>query len=243
MFLKFKMNKLTEKKYWELFWKNLKLPCQFSKDYAHKRIYSILDKFINPKAKKVLEIGGCPGKWAHYFNQKFSLICDSMEYSKETINITKKNYELLNIPGKVFFGDITQKIKTKYKAKYDIVISEGLFEHFKKGEKIFENHLTLLKKNGLLIIGVPNNIGSPFYNFLSRIDKESYEGHRHVSIKEFRKLAFKNNLKILFCNYIGVFHIGLVGTPNISFFLKKLFTFIYIFQEKILNFFNIKKES
>lgn len=205
------MARLTEKSFWEETWENLPLPAPFLADYSHQ---IILRKFLYIIKKnksnigKFIEIGGCPGRWADFFTRNFRATCDMIEYGKNNCRIAQKNYQLLGISGKIFNQDIFHN--TLKKNSYDIVLSDGLVEHFDEMLPIFRKHAELVKKGGLLVIGVPNIKQSRFYDFFAKKDKASYKGYRAVEKNELISAAKKLQLKILFCDYLGVVNPGLV---------------------------------
>lgn len=235
-------NKLTEQKYWRDSWKKIKLPARyFYENYSHIIISDLIDKFISPEYKTFLEIGGCPGRWADYFYTKHRMVCDSMDYDEDNVKLTQENYKILGIEGKAFVDDITHENINPLK-KYDVVLSDGLVEHFIDSREIFKNHLKYLKKEGLLIIGVPNIKRSWFYDYFSK-NASGYSGYRHVSIEELKEYTINNNLSILFCGYIGVFNPGLVNTGNFNFLMKNAFTVVDIFSSFFMGALKIRKES
>jgi len=235
-------NNLSHKTFWHQNWLNIKLPTKFWTDYSHQIIDNKIKKYISKNFSTCIEIGGCPGHWADYFYHQHHLISDSLDYDENNIKITQKNYQLLGVKGKVIFGDITKK-NTLPNNKYDIVLSDGLIEHFKNSSQVFKNHIELLKNNGLLIIGVPNIKKSIFYNFFSKFDQKSYQGFRHITIEELHQLAGDNKLQILFCDYIGVANLGLINNK----YFPKIIIIFHIFLNYFLDLFlkksKIKTES
>lgn len=184
-------NNLTERDFWNENWKNLILPARFFNDYAHKILSAKIDKYISySECKSFLEIGGCPGRWADYFFTKHKMVCDSMDYDAGNLLLTEKNYKMLGIKGSCFIGDVMNSDAVHVKL-YDIVLSDGLVEHFIDSSEVFKNHLKYMKKGGFLIMGVPNIKKSWFYNIFSKLDKKGYDGYRHVSKKELLEHAKK----------------------------------------------------
>lgn len=237
-----KSNNLTEKEFWNYSWKCLKLPARFFNDYSHDILSKKIDKHVEHDYKNFLEIGGCPGRWSEHFFSRFGMICDSMDYDVENVSLTKRNYRMLGIKGNCFVGDVTNNTETSANL-YDVVLSDGLLEHFVDSSKVFKNHLKYLKKEGLLIIGVPNIKKSWFYNYLAKFDKVGYVGYRHVDKNELLKYAQDNELEIFFCGYIGVFNLGLINFNIFNVFLCKLFVAIHILFSFVIKTLKIRKES
>jgi SAM-dependent methyltransferase len=236
-------NNLSSNSYWEKIWNGIELPAKFFDNYANERISDIIQKFISDKNyKNVLEIGGCPGRWAHYFSSKNNLICDSSDYNEMNVRITEQNYKFLGINGAVYLDDIRDPKYHSLK-HYDIVISQGLIEHFRDLTEIFKNHLRYLNNGGTLIIGVPNIKNSFFYRGLQNFDKKILDTFRNVSQLELESLARESHLEILFCGYIGVFNLGLVNFTNFRKISKKILIYFSAIADRALKIAEIKKES
>lgn len=236
-------NNLTDKKYWSDSWKEIRLPARFFyHDFSHSVVDSLISKFMSGTEKNFLEIGGCPGRWADYFDTKHKMSCDSMDYDENNVKIIKKNYELLGIRGDVFCGDITDSSFSSGK-QYDVVLSDGLLEHFADSREVFRNHVKFLKQGGLLIIGVPNIKESWFYDFFSKHDRKSYIGYRNVDVWELNELSLENDLSVLFCGYVGVFNIGLINMNSYNLSIKIIMLVAHVCLSGLLNIFGIRKES
>jgi len=236
-------NNLTEKNYWNANWKKLNLPAKFFNDYSHKISYEKIGKYIvGYNYKSFLEIGGCPGRWADFFSKKYNLVCDSVDYDEDNNKITEENYKLLKIKGSIFCKDISLN---NYRAekKYDIVLSDGLLEHFGNSDVIFDNHVKHLSEGGLLIMAVPNIKESWFYHIFSKHNKENYSGFRHIDKFELVDHARRNNLDILYCDYLGVFNIGLVNFKKKSYVKNKFITAIYLISSFLLEKNKIRRET
>ncbi len=234
----------TDKKYWKKNWKNLKLPARFGNQYSRRVISSKILNIIKENKISIfttIELGGCPGKWAEFFNRKFEAFSDIIEYEKHSAKITEKNFKLLKIKGKVYNEDAFKN--TAPKNYYDIVISSGLVEHFDKLDLIFKKHIELARPGGLVIISVPNLENNTFYS--RHIDTEkSLKIQRPIDILELKKATKDNNLKVFYLGYLGVLNYGLTGPDKrIDDFKSKLKTLFYISVEKLLRVFSIKRET
>jgi len=247
-FIIFLSMELSSKKYWEDNWRDLKLPAKYLKDYSHeifaKKIKKIFQK-ENFRLKNFIEIGGCPGRWADFFNTNFGAICDVIDYEKRGCALTRKNFKFLGIKGEIYNQDIFHN--SLKKESYDVVLSSGLIEHFTKLKPIFEKHYELLKKKGILIISVPNLKTSTFYDFFATKHKKSYSNYRAVSKNALWQLAKNKKMKILFCDYLGVINLGIVKrTILINNFFKKIrriFDYFFSGLDCLIALSHIKKES
>lgn len=237
--------RLTKKEYWETGWKNMQLPASFLDDYSHRVIskkFLETIRGLNIKPEKIIELGGCPGRWPDFFSKNFSCVCDALDYGENNCEITRKNFELLGISGNIYNQDLFDN--TLAKESYDVVISDGLVEHFETMGEVFGKHCELVKKGGLLIVGVPNIKQSSFYDYFAKKDPVGYAGYRAVEKKELIDAAVKYGLKIKFCGYLGVINLGLVGWGFVkNKYAKHAVSYFLEAVNRILKIIRIKKES
>ena len=98
---------------------------------------------------KVLEIGCASGSFLEFLTRD-GIEAVGLEINKNAIDIAlKKNIHVLN--------ESVEKHAIKKKEYYDIVCSFQVMEHIPDVYNVIKASLNCLKKNGLLIISVPNN--------------------------------------------------------------------------------------
>lgn len=180
----------------------------------------LLKKFLIPSTKNrknviINDFG--PGNWL-YLNvliglQKniFELKIVGLDYSKEAMSFglnkyasllkNNKNVKILTKP-----GNLNIQIKSIRSSSVDCVISMETLEHLPSDDVIFKEFYRILKKDGVLIISVPNN-NSLFlskdwfmYTFNSKklIKKDKIVGHlRRYNHDSLLKLAKGLNMKLL----------------------------------------------
>ena len=79
-------DKLTEKEYWENYWKTIQLPLEIKRENCAPNISAELDVFERylPKAKlSALEIGGAPGQYLAWFHKTLGYEVSCLDYSDE----------------------------------------------------------------------------------------------------------------------------------------------------------------
>ncbi len=131
-------------------------------------------------------------------------ICGAKNYLKKTIFI---------------HGDITNPPKNLF-GKFDTVIMLEVLEHIDKDFETLKIIYELLKKNGKLIISVPNK------HFLHLINPVRYTQHkRHYSISEITLLLEKVGFKIK--------HVNTVESPKLIFDLYVHLFCKYILHKKV----------
>lgn len=154
------------RKEWDSFWSSKDSrtgPASWSK----RRMVAILDKYACP-GLRVLDAGCGSGFFSRYFILKG---CEtySLDYSQEALNLTReftqgkaRDYVCADLLD-VGFAD-------RHAGRFDIIFSDGLFEHFSSVEQgqIFTNFKKMKKDGGKIITFVPNRytawrVLQPFY--------------------------------------------------------------------------------
>lgn len=88
-----------------------------------------LKRFLPKEGEKFLcEVGCAPGKWMAWLAKSFGYEVEGVDYAENEAEITKRNLNLQQVPGRVlvtdfFAADIAQH-------RYDTVFSSGFIEHF-----------------------------------------------------------------------------------------------------------------
>lgn len=112
--------------------------------YEHKIVEQIIKK---EKPKNLLEIGCGNGSFVKKISSQ-KIKVTGLEINKNEIN-KNQNFEILD--------ETIEKHSENNKGKYDIVASFQVLEHIKNPMNFINSSLDTLKKNGLMIISVPNN--------------------------------------------------------------------------------------
>ncbi len=245
---------LTELEFWEAYWKNNKNDVVEVKHSPKKlflnEILNVFDKYLPPKAQSsILEIGGAPGQYLMYIQKKFGYAVSSLDYSEIGNKQTYLNYERAGIPITLYnrnlFGDNTDL------PKFDIVYSLGLIEHFDDPMPSIKKHLELLKPGGILVLGVPNLTGIYSF-FLKKLSPTFNVTHNlnTMNIDNWDVIEKENNVKKIFCNYVGGFEPLLMkknhGNGVLShfyLFIVKVLMVVFSFNFPFLRRYNSKKWS
>lgn len=148
----------AEKSDWESVWKKKDAGYdQLLQDVESRQITVLIKKYFT-KSDKVLEAGCGDGKFVFYFNSKgYNLI--GLDYVDSVINKNKELARQAGLDENAFqVGDVTDL--RKYENQFDVYLSMGVIEHFKKEEQqlIIRNACLCLKKGGKVVIAVPNLI-------------------------------------------------------------------------------------
>lgn len=210
--------KLTTKAYWEQY---------YAHNHAQKKhiihVCSAYDKYWdiliqqNAQNKSLIEIGGYPGRYLAYVGSRYNLNVTCLDYNSDTAQIKNclkamevHNYELL-------VEDFTTY---EPENQYDFLLSNGFIEHFENFDEILDLHVKYLKKNGRMLVMIPNMRGYiKFYKYL--VDYKNLKIHNLKSMRKtvFESFAERNNLKVIHLSYFGGFPLNVHQKLN---FLQKV---------------------
>ncbi len=146
---------LPKEKNWDYFWK-LNADSRFTKkSWSKIRMTRLLDEIVK-EGMTVLDAGSGSGFFSSYFISKNCNVY-SLDYSEDALSITRrltKNKSVGYLKENLLdsgFGD-------RYAKKFDLIFSDGLFEHFdsKDQKKIMENFKRVKQKEGIIATFVPN---------------------------------------------------------------------------------------
>lgn len=196
--------KLSEKEFWENYWKTNKIDGgeikRSKRSLSTNSILDILDKYLPVKEGfHTLEIGGAPGRYLIYMGKNFKYHLHSLDYSKVGNEQTIKNMRTALIPVKVYEGDLFSESFNKDLPLFDIVYSLGFIEHFQDLNLVVKKHTELLKPGGILLLGVPN-LGGIYRIFLKRTATDILAIHNldSMKIENWKKFEKDLNLTSLF---------------------------------------------
>lgn len=202
---------LTDKKYWSEYWKNqtpFSTPQNYFIDKYSKELLIPFNKYLSKKKNlSVLEIGGFPGHFlldlARKYNFKKVGILDYC-FSQPDIIVEKFKMEGYNLD--VYEKDLF-KDELLNVTPFDVVYSMGLVEHYHDIEKTTQKHLECLKKDGILIIGMPVFLGINKWlaKFFSPENFTTYYVHI-MNDKLWKGLPEKLKIELLYSDYVGGFN-------------------------------------
>jgi 2-polyprenyl-3-methyl-5-hydroxy-6-metoxy-1,4-benzoquinol methylase len=202
---------LTEKAHWENRWIRIRAPKEIRRDTKHavnSELIKIFDTYLpRQRGLKILEIGGAPGQFLAYLAREFGYAAHAIDYSTIGCDKMREAFEIANVDATIYnrdiFGDLSDL------PRFDIVFSMGFIEHFSDLDSIVGKHLELLKKQGVLLLGVPNYRGISL-SVLKRLAPQKLSMHNFeaMDIKNWESFEKKYGLKTIFKAYIGGFNPG-----------------------------------
>jgi len=200
---------LTDKKYWDNYWRNITLPMEIKYNRADPFINEILKIYkrhlpVNPEFS-LLEIGGAPGQYLAFFNKTFQYQISLLDFSEIGLKKAEENLRILNIPCTFYEINIMSDSLNSLPL-FDIVFSQGFLEHFRDPGVVLKKHLELLKPGGLLLLGIPNLRG--IYSFFLKILAPEMLKKHNLAVMDrntWSVLEAEEGLRSVFKGYIGGF--------------------------------------
>lgn len=212
-----KKEKSELQKRWDNFWHKEKRGRFIHISWSKKRVLNILNRYIK-EGMIILDAGCGSGFFSSYFISK-NCNTYSLDYSQEAMMITKKQTQ--NRATEYIYRNLLDKnLDVDYSKRFDIIFSDGLFEHFSLDEqdKLLRNFKMMKKEHGFIVTFVPNRytlwtIIRPFFmrgikekpftlRGLRRIQERN--GYRVIEIGGINVLPFKFSPERLFGKYFSM---------------------------------------
>jgi 2-polyprenyl-3-methyl-5-hydroxy-6-metoxy-1,4-benzoquinol methylase len=165
---------------------------EFNKETFMWRFYKLLLNGCDFRGKKVLEMG-CGTGINTITMAKYGAKITFLDFSKNALNIVKRNMESAGVTGELVLGDI---FDYDISNEFDIVHSEGVVEHFTGPERqlVVEKHANAAKKGGNVVLIVPHvgSLGYRIGKFLSEITGSWIHGKEYPYTKNELKARMEN---------------------------------------------------
>ncbi len=204
---------LTDPTYWDDYWRDLELPADVTPGVhtAIDPILEVIDRFVaSDSPLSVLEIGGAPGRFLAHIWRRFGHRVCLLDSSPVGIEVARRNFNLLGVPGEVIGGDFL--VSYGAAPQFDVVLSLGLIEHFGDAQSAVAAHLRYLSPGGTLIVGCPNYQGVNLA-LARRFSPSSLRGHNvdATRIDVWQRFERELGLEVRFRGYIGGFQPAMFG--------------------------------
>ena len=149
------IKELPKEENWDDYW-DANTDSRFTKrSWSKARMMNVLDTIVK-EGMSVLDAGSGSGFFSNYFISKGCNVY-SLDYSEDALKITRR---LTGGKSKEYLKEdlLDPKFGEKYPKKFDIIFSDGLFEHFSEEDqgKIISNFINVKKDNGVITTFVPN---------------------------------------------------------------------------------------
>ena len=152
---------VTSPAHWDNYWRHrgaLPVEMMLGADTVTTSILTVLDRWADAGERlSVAEIGGAPGGWLVHLWRRFGHQITVIDSSPVGVEMTRRNFDLLGVPGSVLQRDIFSVDPPI--PQFDLAYSLGVIEHFADVTAVVAAHLNYVKPGGRLIIGCPNFLG------------------------------------------------------------------------------------
>lgn len=140
---------------WDKYW-DTNTDSRFTKvSWSKKRIIQQLKPFIK-KGMKVLDAGCGSGFFSDFF-VKMGCEVYCLDYSEQALQVARR---VTKNKAHAYLNEdlLDPKFPGRVKGKFDLIFSDGLFEHFppSKQRRILKNLIAVKKKTGIITTFVPN---------------------------------------------------------------------------------------
>lgn len=212
-------SELTDESYWDGYWQERvqQLPLEVDRESSNLQVRAILDVFdahLPPADSSVLEVGGAPGQYLAYLHRRSRCRCAVLDYSAPGCALARENFRALGTELAVYQCDL---LTAELTDRFDFVYSLGLIEHFVDYIAAVKAQAKLVRRGGILLIGVPNFRGVNGW-FARHIDRARFESHnlKVMEVETWDIFEQSLGLERLFRGHVGGFEPGVFTTPPAS---------------------------
>ncbi|MGL4629816.1 MAG: class I SAM-dependent methyltransferase [Leadbetterella sp.] len=167
-------DQLTTRQFWLDYWES-KEGLVFKVPNTYPFLDSLERLIKQDDYKTLLEIGGFPGYFSVWVKRNLGVEATLLDFVVHT-----KILNELEIANQLNYGEVevieADLFHYNSQKKYDLVISNGLIEHFLDTQNIILKHVEQLKSGGTLLITLPNFKSLNGW-FQKVFDKENYNKH------------------------------------------------------------------
>lgn len=163
---------------WSDYWEEVG-EVRFEEEPFNWRFYQLLLEDFDFSGKKVLEVGCGTGIDSIHMGLEGADI-SFLDQSKKALELVEDNLKRFSVEGNLIRGDAFEQ---DIEEEYDLVHSCGTVEHFTgdKRQDIVDIHARAVKKDGLVVLIVPNKRNLPYMvgKFLSEKAGRWVYGREH----------------------------------------------------------------
>jgi SAM-dependent methyltransferase len=211
------MRDLTDERHWNSYWEDqAHTSREISREAANlqtQAILDVIDSYLPASGASVLEVGGAPGRYLAYIHRRCDCRCAILDYSSAGCALARENFNALDVELDVYQQDL---FAAGLANRFDFVYSLGLIEHFDDFGAVVAAQAKLVKRGGVLLVGVPNFRGVNGW-FARRIDRERFESHNLAAMEAAGWDGFEHELGLqrLFREHVGGFEPSVFATRAI----------------------------
>ncbi|MFA6121776.1 MAG: class I SAM-dependent methyltransferase [Sideroxydans sp.] len=170
----------------------------------HETLYGMIGRYCE-KPSRILDVGSGPG-WSEFYLSSMGYEVTGVDNEPTLVELAKRRAELLGVSAEFEVADAFDL--SAYHAKFDLVFSCGVLEHFDR-----EVTVRLLKEQALCAKYVLVEIPTRYTAYTGEITDE-----RFYSVSELAKMVGEAGMDVVACFGYG----DLVATPLQVFFRRVL---------------------
>ena len=143
-------------------------------NFNHKVTFqSIFLKHVQESAS-VFEFGCYPGSYLKFLGEKKLCELNGIDYASYLPEMISR-FRIQGLPvNQIIQSDI--RSFASYDLKFDVVYSVGFIEHFDNVTAVLDQHVSLLKESGMLIVAMPNFRYCQYF-LRKYLNSKTLEGH------------------------------------------------------------------
>jgi 2-polyprenyl-3-methyl-5-hydroxy-6-metoxy-1,4-benzoquinol methylase len=213
---------LTERSYWEDTWQSVELPkpvdlsdrsLRSHANMVFHRYFSDILQTAGVQNGRLVEIGCAQSKWLPYFAKIHGFTVTGLDYTAIGCARASELLRRAGCQGEIVQGDMFNPPENM-KARYDVVLSFGLVEHFPDTAGAIRACAALAKPAGLIMTVIPNMVG--IIGMGQRwLDRIIYYKHVPLDGEALRAAHEKCGLGVLQCGYLMSANFAVINHSNL----------------------------
>lgn len=164
-------------------------------NFTYKIVLGVLNKYLIPKRKNILDIGCGAGTICYYLADKGYNVM-GIDISQNAIDVCNKSAEILGLKKNLLFKKMNYPDESP-SGKFDSVLCLEVIEHLTDDKLAVKKIFLLLKPGGVAIISTPSK-NAPLYRFGYAREFDKRVGHlRRYTVQELTKMFIDEGFEIL----------------------------------------------
>jgi 2-polyprenyl-3-methyl-5-hydroxy-6-metoxy-1,4-benzoquinol methylase len=214
---------LTERAYWDGTWQSVELPKLVDlsdgglRNHANIVFHNYFAEALRTASVHdgaLVEVGCAQSKWLPYFARIHALSVTGLDYSELGCARARELLRIAQCRGEIIQADMFNPPEN-LKARFDVVLSMGLVEHFPDTASAIRACAALAKPGGLILTLVPNMVG--IVGLGQRwLDRAVYDRHVPLDSEALRAAHEKCGLSILRSGYLMSANFAVINHPNLK---------------------------
>jgi len=222
------------KEYWNDLWTGGDLPAALDprdprlRNWINRRFHQAFQRAFakcETSSMTLLEVGCGKSALLPYFVKEFHFKVFGLDYSPIGCEKAKAVLQANGVEGDIVCADLFAPPDIMVNA-FDVVVSNGVVEHFEDTASCISAVSRFIKPGGLLITNIPNMVGW-IGSIQAILNRPVYEIHQLLTRDDLQRAHERAGLKVLECDYFlytsfGVNNLAGVSTRTLVGFMKKL---------------------